>query len=72
MAFAGQEFCSLHAAEASTRNVICFGDSITAGYGLENAFAEAYPALLQKKIRSSRGDDGIGRALARDQRRAQR
>jgi acyl-CoA thioesterase-1 len=54
MAFAGQEFCALHAAEASTRNVICFGDSITAGYGLENASAEAYPALLQQKLDQAR------------------
>ena len=54
MAFAGQEFCALHAAEASTRNVICFGDSITAGYGLENASAESYPALLQQKLDQAR------------------
>ena len=54
MAFAGQEFCALHAAEASTRNVICFGDSITAGYGLENASTESYPALLQQKLDQAR------------------
>jgi len=33
-----------------TRTVVFLGDSITAGYGLENPAAEAYPALIQKKI----------------------
>ncbi len=27
-----------------------FGDSLTAGYGLDNPGADAYPALIQKKI----------------------
>lgn len=33
-----------------TRTVVFLGDSITAGYGLENPAAEAYPALIQEKI----------------------
>lgn len=36
---------------ASTKTILCFGDSITAGYGLDD-INEAYPALLQKKIDS--------------------
>jgi len=32
------------------RTIIFFGDSLTAGYGLENPSAEAYPALVQQKI----------------------
>ena len=35
---------------AAVRHVVFFGDSITAGYGLADPAAEAYPALLQKKI----------------------
>jgi acyl-CoA thioesterase I len=54
MSIAGQEFSDIRAAESGTRNVICFGDSITAGYGLENAAAESYPALLQKKLDQTR------------------
>lgn len=37
---------------AKKLRVILLGDSITAGYGLENA-ADAYPALLQKKVDSA-------------------
>lgn len=35
----------------STKTILCFGDSITAGYGL-NDNNDAYPALLQQKIDS--------------------
>jgi len=35
---------------ADPRTVICFGDSLTAGYGLDDPATEAYPALLQQKI----------------------
>ena len=38
--------------KASTKTILCFGDSITAGYGLDNS-DDAYPALLQQKIDSS-------------------
>lgn len=37
------------APEIVDKTILCFGDSITAGYGLEDT-ADAYPALLQKKI----------------------
>jgi acyl-CoA thioesterase I len=37
--------------ESSSKTILCFGDSITAGYGLEDT-NDAYPALLQKKIDS--------------------
>jgi acyl-CoA thioesterase-1 len=50
MSFAGQACFAIRAAEPGTRNVICFGDSITAGYGLDNASAASYPALLQQKL----------------------
>lgn len=32
-----------------TKTILCFGDSITAGYGLDDN-TDAYPALLQEKI----------------------
>ncbi|MBT8261586.1 MAG: arylesterase [Bacteroidia bacterium] len=35
----------------STKTILCFGDSITAGYGLEDS-NDAYPGLLQTKIDS--------------------
>lgn len=35
-------------ASSAKRTVLCFGDSLTAGYGLDPAYA--YPALLQRKI----------------------
>ncbi|PYI89817.1 MAG: hypothetical protein DMF03_06675 [Verrucomicrobia bacterium] len=36
------------AAVAPKKTIVFFGDSITAGYGL--AKADAYPALIQKKV----------------------
>jgi len=44
--------CSLLGA-AEPHTVVFLGDSITAGYGLENPGAEAYPALIQEKIRAA-------------------
>jgi acyl-CoA thioesterase-1 len=32
------------------KNIIFFGDSLTAGYGLVNVHTEALPALIQQKI----------------------
>jgi len=32
------------------RTVVFFGDSLTAGYGLDDPATEAYPALIQEKI----------------------
>lgn len=37
-------------AAAETRTIVFFGDSLTAGYGLNDPSSEAYPALLQDKI----------------------
>jgi acyl-CoA thioesterase-1 len=31
-------------------NILFFGDSLTAGYGLKNAGQESFPALIQQKI----------------------
>ena len=39
------------ASKNSTETILCFGDSITAGYGLEDS-NDAFPAVLQKKIDS--------------------
>src|SRR5205809_3119597 len=40
--------CNLEATEP--RTIVFFGDSLTAGYGLADPEADAYPALIQKKI----------------------
>jgi acyl-CoA thioesterase-1 len=40
----------LRAAGDGTRTIVFFGDSLTAGYGLENPGANSYPALIQQKI----------------------
>ncbi len=37
--------------KSSNKTILCFGDSITAGYGLDDT-ADAYPAILQSKIDS--------------------
>jgi acyl-CoA thioesterase-1 len=39
---------ALRAADA--RTIVFFGDSLTAGLGLENPAAEAYPAVIQRKL----------------------
>lgn len=38
----------------ATRTIVFFGDSLTAGYGLEDPATEAYPALIQQKIDAAR------------------
>lgn len=43
-------FLSTAHAEDSRRTIVFFGDSLTAGLGLENPAAEAYPALIQRKL----------------------
>jgi acyl-CoA thioesterase-1 len=40
----------LPAAEPAAKTLICFGDSLTAGYGLESPATDAYPARLQAKL----------------------
>lgn len=37
-------------AAAAPRTIVFFGDSLTAGYGLEAPTEDAFPALIQKKI----------------------
>lgn len=49
--FAGQAF-----AADSARTIVFFGDSLTAGYGLADPAAEAYPALIQEKIAAAHLD----------------
>lgn len=44
------------AGAAGTKTVVFFGDSLTAGYGLENPGEQSYPALIQKKVT----DAGLG------------
>lgn len=34
----------------SARNILFFGDSLTAGYGLQNPATESYPALIGQKV----------------------
>ncbi len=36
-----------------THNILFFGDSLTAGYGLENAPAEAFPSLIGRKLKDA-------------------
>lgn len=38
------------AAPAAPHTIVFFGDSLTFGYGLDDPAAEAYPAVIQKKI----------------------
>ena len=46
--------CAVYSARAeSRRTIVFFGDSITAGYGLADPAAEAYPALIQTDIASA-------------------
>ena len=40
-------------AEDAPRTILFFGDSLTAGYGLDDPAAEAYPALIQDKIKAA-------------------
>jgi len=40
----------LTAAEPTTKTILFFGDSLTAGYGLDDSATEAFPGLVQKKI----------------------
>lgn len=42
------------AAPAKERTIVFFGDSLTAGYGLQNPGDDAYPALIQKFIDAER------------------
>lgn len=35
------------------KNILFFGDSLTAGYGLQNASLESFPSLIEKQIREA-------------------
>lgn len=48
--FVGTSFLSA----AEPRTLVFFGDSLTAGYGLEDPATQAYPALIQEKISAAR------------------
>ncbi|OCX53122.1 arylesterase [Mucilaginibacter sp. PPCGB 2223] len=41
-------------AQSDTKNILVFGDSLTAGYGLDDPASESYPAVLQGKIDSAK------------------
>ncbi|MFA6961087.1 MAG: arylesterase [Opitutaceae bacterium] len=43
-------FGGLHAANTAPKTILFFGDSLSAGYGLDDASTQAFPALIQKKI----------------------
>jgi len=38
------------------QNVLFFGDSLTAGYGLRNAATESFPAIIEQKIAAAKLD----------------
>ena len=38
--------------KTKTKSILIFGDSLTAGYGLDDPASESYPSILQKKIDS--------------------
>jgi acyl-CoA thioesterase I len=38
---------------APAKTILCFGDSLTAGYGLDDPAAESYPALIGTKLKSA-------------------
>jgi acyl-CoA thioesterase-1 len=39
---------------AGTKTILVFGDSLTAGYGLDDPGSESYPSILQQKIDSAK------------------
>ncbi|WP_448698485.1 arylesterase [Mucilaginibacter sp. AW1-3] len=40
--------------QSNTKNILVFGDSLTAGYGLDDPQADSYPSVLQVKIDSAK------------------
>jgi acyl-CoA thioesterase-1 len=44
---------TLRAATPPARTIVFFGDSLTAGYGLDAPEREAYPALIQQRIEAA-------------------
>ncbi|MEO6569492.1 MAG: SGNH/GDSL hydrolase family protein, partial [Opitutaceae bacterium] len=47
---------SVRASAVPPKSIVFFGDSLTAGYGLNEPEQDAFPALIQKKIEASRLD----------------
>ena len=45
-------FAPARAGAEGTRTLVFFGDSLTAGYGLEDPENDAYPALIQRRVDS--------------------
>src|SRR4051812_50074228 len=43
-------------ARAATRTIVFFGDSLTAGYGLDDPASDAFPAQIEKKIEAAKLD----------------
>ncbi|HWL17281.1 MAG TPA: arylesterase [Opitutus sp.] len=43
-------FAVATASAAQTKTIVFFGDSLTAGYGLEDPYTDGYPARIQQKI----------------------
>jgi acyl-CoA thioesterase-1 len=43
-------------AASAPRTIVFFGDSLTAGYGLDNPAEDAFPALIEKKIAAEKRD----------------
>ena len=43
---------SAEQAKTKTKTILIFGDSLTAGYGLDDPGAESYPSVLQQKLDS--------------------
>jgi acyl-CoA thioesterase-1 len=43
-------FSALHGAEPASKTILFFGDSLTAGYGLDDPATQAFPGLIQQKI----------------------
>lgn len=44
----------LRGADTTPRTILFFGDSLSAGYGLEDAATQAFPALIEKKINAAK------------------
>jgi len=40
--------------QSNTKSILVFGDSLTAGYGLDDPQADSYPSVLQTKIDSAK------------------
>ncbi|HEY1847583.1 MAG TPA: arylesterase [Opitutaceae bacterium] len=49
-------FAAARAPAAAPRTIVFFGDSLTAGYGLEDPDQEAFPARIQQKLDAAKMD----------------